>query len=166
MKNLILIIATLCFAQVAEAKVTYNNKTMVTGHLNTIKGLLYEKARTEIPKNKKSTSVLFSKSIVWLTNCHKSNKVFKLESYNTKEAILIKKTIAVIFNVVKGKYPGLPIAKTLNYWTKIGSRVLAEYNKKPNNAVVVWKLKLKPKQPKTQNLVLRHPLNKIKIVPQ
>jgi len=166
MKNLILIITMLCFTQVAEAKVTYNDKPMATGHLNTIKGLLYEKARTEKTKNKKKVSLLFSKAIVWLTNCHNNNKIYKLEDYHSKEAVLIKKTIETIFNVVRGKYPGIPIKKTINYWTKIGSRVLAEYNKKSNNAVVVWKLKLKPKQPKTQNLVLRHPLNKIKIVPQ
>tara|TARA_R110002110_G_scaffold389970_1_gene602746 strand:+ start:261 stop:740 length:480 start_codon:yes stop_codon:yes gene_type:complete len=147
MKKLILIIAALFFASVAEAKITYNNSVMETGHLNTIKGLLYD--TTRLQNNSKENEV--SKAIIWLTDCHNSADTFKLEQINTSEAILIKNTITTIYDVLQGKFPGMPIEEAITHWTEIGTRVHAW-----NSTSAVWKLELRRTQSKTQNLVFRH----------
>ena len=142
-----------CFASVAQAKVTYNNKPMETGHLNTIKGLLYD-TRTN------SNEVTTSKAISWLENCHNSAQTFKLDQINTPEASLVKNTISTIYQVLQGKFPGLEAERAITHWAEVGSRVLANQS---TNAV--WRLELRAKPSRTQNLVFKHTPSNIITLP-
>jgi hypothetical protein len=153
MKKLILIMVISCFASLAEAKVTYNNKPMETGHMNTIKGFLYDTRNN-------SNEIAISKSIAWLENCHNSEQTFKLEQVKIPEASLIKDTISTIYQVLQGKFPGLEPNRAIDHWNELGSRVLARTS---TNAV--WKLELRAKPSRTQNLVFKHAPNRIITLP-
>ena len=100
----------------------------------------------------------FSKAVVWLNERHNSSKTYKLENLHSEEAKLIRGVIATITDIVQGKYPGLLVKKALDHWTKIGSRVIAEYTVGLNGTTpkITWKFELKPEENKTQNLVFRY----------
>ena len=166
MKKLILIAVMFCFTCVAEAKITYNNSALNDLHINTIKGLLYDIAHSEgvvrrhTPNKEQIQKLLpqFSKAIVWLIKYHNSSTTYKLENMSNEEAKLIKGVVATITDVIQGKYPGLLVEKALDHWTKIGSRLIAEYKVNSNNTTskITWKFELKPEKDKTQNLVFRY----------
>ena len=174
MKKLISIIsiitALLCFACVAQAKVKYNDNVMAEIHINIIKGLLYDishpEAASSEDEKKKAQRLLpgFSKAIVWLEKCHKDTIVYKLEKINNEEAKVIKYSIAVINDVVNGKYPGIPIQKTMVRWDGLGSRIIVEYYiNTSTGSQKTWKFELRSERAKTQNLVFRHEAKVLKI---
>ena len=155
MKKLISIIFILLFlSTTAYAKVVYNNSVMQKTHIHTIKGLLYEVEHfdKEGDKETKDMRQEYAKAIAWLADCHKTSKIYKLESLQNKEALLIKHLVSIINDVVKGKYPGIPIEDAMVRWTNLGERVSTLYEIKTKQ----WKLKLNPEKPKTKNLVFQY----------
>jgi hypothetical protein len=178
MKKIILIMIAMFFAPTVQAKVLYGNSYMSDMHLNTIKGMLYDMthnggASDEANREETQKNLLnFSKAIVWLTSRHNDSAVYKLEKLHNEEARLIKDIIAVIGDVLEGKYEGFPVELAMQRWTSLGSNVIAEYRVIPNNTnssagpQVIWKLELKEREAETQNLVLKHEAEVVQITYQ
>jgi len=152
-----IIFILLCLTTTAYAKVTLNNSTMTDSHLSVVKGLLYDLIHTpEAKKDKRTPETLpkFARAIVWISDCHFSKKVYKLEKIHTDDAKLIKHAVKLITEFEKGKYPGLPYEYVMERWYGLGERVIAQYTKVKKK--VVWKFELLPEKSQTQNLVFEY----------
>jgi uncharacterized protein with HEPN domain len=152
-----IIFILLCLTTAAHAKVTLNNSTMTDGHLSVVKGLLYDLMHTpEAKKDKETPNMLpnFARAVVWITDCHFSKKVYKLEKIHTEDAKLIKRAVKLITEFEKGKYPGLPYDYVMQRWYGLGQRVIAQYVKVKEK--IVWKFELLPEKSQTKNLVFKH----------
>ena len=163
MKKITLIaIILFCFTGIAEAKISYNNTILTDMHLNTIKGMLYDLVHSEDAEeaDEKTTQLLpkYSKAIVWLINHHNNPRTYRLERANSEEAEVIKHVIAIITDLMQGRFSGFPVESAMYRWTSLGSRVLAEYQVNSDGPVpqTQWKLELVPEETKTRNLVFRY----------
>ncbi len=165
--NFLLLFIALFLTSSAYAKVTYKEKKFEDAHLNTVKGFLYELTHHGNAQNLPNIKVFLPKvtrAIVWLTKVHNDPKTFKLESFKTEEAQIMKEAIINISDIASGKYPDFPIEQALARWYELGAQVVIEYKEKSvNNPLtgkvekqVNWKFDLLSKKNKTKNLIFIH----------
>ena len=147
-----LVLMFLLIPTIAHAKITLCEKgcaPMVDDQVHAIKGFLYEVSESQEPSIKKQILPKFARCLVWLDKIHKDKKTHIITRYKTEDASLVKASIQFIIDVVVGRYPEMEPEKTVARWTKMGTKIIAEYEEKvtknkngKKNVEIKWKLEL------------------------
>jgi hypothetical protein len=146
----LIILLFLMFPTISVAKIVYCDKEcyqLNNNHVATVKGLLYESAKRQDKKTRKTFSPLVAKTIIWIDKIQKEKKVQSLKDFKKDDrARLTTMAIEIIVDVVSGKTRH-NVESIMIRWTKKGFRVLAEYQESVinNKTVIKYKLELRKK---------------------